>query len=488
MRTALRCLVTSAMLIGSVGAAGLPAGAATAADAGQADKAASKEKGTDIKDRILAIPGMSLIEEKPVDGYRYFVLNYRQPVDHRNWKKGTFNQRISILHKGEDRPNVFFTSGYNLNTNPSRSEPTQIIDGNQVSMEYRFFTPSRPEPADWRKLDIWQAASDQHRIHDALERIYKKPWISTGGSKGGMTATYYRRFYPKDLAGTVAYVAPNDVNNEEDSAYYRFFRNVGTDECRNRLNAVQREIFERRGEMVKRLAKWAKEKKYTFKNAGSADKAFELTAQDLVWGYWQYHLDGKECQTVPTPDASTDTLYKWADDIGGWESGTDQGMESFTPYYYQAGTQLGSPDYEEPLLDKFRRYPGLNVPRTYVPKSIPFPKFDKGAMKDVDRWVRTRSSQMLFVNGQNDPWSAEPFSVGRHGAHRDAYRYVAPGQNHGANIAKLTEGERAKATASLLKWAGVQKEQQQAPGKPKRLTKYDAKLDRSEHDQRKLRP
>ncbi|MFD4750912.1 aminopeptidase, partial [Streptomyces rubiginosohelvolus] len=30
---------------------------------------------TDIKDRLLAIPGMSLIEEKPYTGYRFFVLN-----------------------------------------------------------------------------------------------------------------------------------------------------------------------------------------------------------------------------------------------------------------------------------------------------------------------------------------------------------------------------------------------------------------------------
>ena len=105
-------------------------------------------------------------------------------------------------------------------------------------MEYRFFTPSRPKPADWSKLDIWQAASDQHRIFKALKKIYGKNWLATGGSKGGMTATYYRRFYPNDMDGTVAYVAPNDVRNDEDSAYDDFFEKVGTTECRDRLNAV----------------------------------------------------------------------------------------------------------------------------------------------------------------------------------------------------------------------------------------------------------
>ena len=36
-----------------------------------------------------------------------------------------------------------------------------------------------------------------------------------------MTATYHRHFYPKDVDGTVPYVAPNDVDNDED-AYNEF--------------------------------------------------------------------------------------------------------------------------------------------------------------------------------------------------------------------------------------------------------------------------
>lgn len=469
MRRTLRWLLSLTVLIGTVGVGGGSVNAATAAE-------------TDIKDRILAVKGMSLIEEKPVDGYRFFLLDYEQPVDHRKPSKGTFKQRISLLHKGEDRPTIFFTSGYGLSENPSRSEPTQMVDGNQVSMEYRYFTPSRPDPADWSKLDIKQAADDQHRIFKALNKIYGERWISTGGSKGGMTATYYRRFHPRDMDGTVAYVAPNDVNNKEDSAYYRFFEEVGSKKCRDRLNSTQHEIFERRDEMVPRLKKWAKEEGYTFKLAGSADKAFELVAQDLVWGFWQYHLEEEECADVPSEDAGTEELWTWADEVGGWSAGTDQGIEYYTPYYYQAGTQMGSPDYESPLLDDVRKYPGLNTPRTYVPRDIPM-KFDRRAMKDIDRWVRSNASRMLFVNGQNDPWSAEPFTVGK--GTEDSHVYVAPGANHGANIAKLNEDDRAAATSALLKWAGVEPAE---GAEPKRLTKRDAELDRPVEQERVLRP
>lgn len=170
MRKALRWLLALTVLIGTLGTAG----AATAADAAGT---------TDIKERLLSIPGMSLVEEKPYTGYRFFVLNYTQPVDHRKPSKGTFQQRITVLHKDVARPTVFFTSGYNVSTTPRRSEPTQIVDGNQVSLEYRFFTPSRPAPADWSKLDIWQAASDQHRVFKALKGIYGKKWISTAAPR-----------------------------------------------------------------------------------------------------------------------------------------------------------------------------------------------------------------------------------------------------------------------------------------------------------------
>ncbi|MEU1790439.1 S28 family serine protease [Streptomyces sparsogenes] len=462
MGKALRWLVALVMLVGAVGA-----GAGGAAAAPAAGERATAEP--DIKDRILAIPGMRFVEEKPYAGYRFLVLTYTQPIDHRHPSKGTFEQRFTLLHRSTDRPTVFYTSGYNVSTSPRRSEPTQLVDGNQVSLEYRFFTPSRPNPADWSKLDIWQAASDQHRLFRALKGIYGKRWLATGGSKGGMTATYYRRFYPHDMDGTVAYVAPNDVVDKEDSAYDRFFASVGTPECRARLNAVQREALVRREEIVARYQKWAQEEGQTFEVIGSADKAYENVVHDLVWAFWQYHLVS-ECADVPAPTASTDELYTFIDDISGFSAYTDQGLEPYTPYYYQAGTELGAPEFDTPHLDGLLRYPGTYVPRSYVPRDIPM-RFRPAAMRDIDSWVRHDARRMLFVYGQNDPWGAERFRLGK-GA-EDAYVYTVAGGNHGSNIGQLSADEKAKATAAVQRWAGVE-----PAARP--LAPYDARLDRRE--------
>lgn len=485
MRKTLRGVLSLALLIGTVGATGASAGAATAAQpateqavtplaAAPADSAES----ADIKDRILAVPGMSLIEEKPVAGYRYFVLNYTQPIDHRHPSKGTFQQRITLLHKDTSRPTVFFTSGYNVSTNASRSEPTRIVDGNQVSLEYRFFTPSRPQPADWSKLDIWQAASDQHRVYTALKKIYSQKWLATGGSKGGMTATYFERYYPKDMDGVVAYVAPDDVVNDEDSAYDRFFETVGTKECRDKLSAVQREALIRRAPLEEKYAAYAAQNGYTFTTVGTLDKAYEAVVMDYVWAFWQYSKVA-DCADLPA-DAKTATdqeIWDSVDAISGFSAYADQGLETYTPYYYQAGTQLGSPDIAQPWLGGLSRY-GYQPPRNFVPRSIPM-TFQKGVMRDVDSWVTHHATRMMYVYGQNDPWGAERFAPGK--GSRDSYVYTQPGGNHGSNVAGLVADESAAATATILRWAGVAPAAVTAdPAKAAPLAKYDTKLDKQD--------
>ncbi|KUO20206.1 alpha/beta hydrolase family protein [Streptomyces dysideae] len=497
MRKTLRWLLALAVFMGTLSTAGAATAAepeastATATTATATTATTTATATTDIKERLLSIPGMSLIEEKPYTGYRFFVLSYTQPVDHRNPAKGTFPQRITVLHKDVSRPTVFYTSGYHVSTTPSRREPTQIVDGNQVSLEYRYFTPSRPDPADWTKLDIWQAAGDQHRLFKALKPVYAEKWLSTGGSKGGMTATYYERFYPRDMDGVVAYVAPNDVVNQEDSAYDRFFAKVGTKGCRDRLNAVQREALVRREPLEKRYAEFAEAEGFTFTTVGSLDKAFEAVVLDYVWGFWQYNqLENCTDDAVIPPDAKNatdDQIWNSIDAISGFSFYTDQGLEPYTPYYYQAATQLGAPTIHFPHIEPGLVRYGYQPPRTFVPREIPT-RFQPWAMRDVDTWVRHNARHMLFVYGQNDPWGAEPFRLGK-GA-KDSYVLTAPGANHGARVAGLAEDDQALATARILEWAGVASATVQSnPSAAKPLARFDAKLDaRDVERERTLRP
>ena len=406
----------------------------------------------DILSRLRSVPGLSVIGEEPAPApYRFFVLSFTQYTDHRRPSAGTFQQRFTLLHKAAGAPMVLHTTGYGVPVRVFRSEPARLVDGNQLSVEQRFFTPSRPQPADWSKLNIWQAATDHHRLIAALKPIYAGKWISTGASKGGMTSVYHRRFYPSDVDGTVAYVAPNDVLNREDSAYDRFFAGVGTAECRQALTAVQIEALRRRAEMVPRYAAWAAAKKQTFEQyVGDVDHAFEYLVTDAPWAFWQYSK-AADCADVPKTTASTDEILTWFDKVNGFGGYTDEGTEPYVPYYYQAGTQLNYPTVRYGHLAGLLRHP-VQTPRTNVPREIPM-RSQLLPMIDIDAWVKLSGRRLLFVNGQNDPWSAEPFRLGP--GTRDSYSYRAAGANHGANIGGLTPAEQAAATSAVQRWAGV---------------------------------
>ncbi|MBB2940707.1 hypothetical protein FB565_000411 [Actinoplanes lutulentus] len=406
-----------------------------------------------LLDQLKAIPGLSIVSETPGTGYRFFVLTYRQPADHRHPGQGTFEQRLTLLHRSSSSPVVLFTNGYGLAAapRPTQTEPTALLTANQVSVEHRFFTPSRPADADWSDLNIWQEATDEHRIVTAFKGVYDGNWIQTGGSKGGMTSVYHRRFYPNDVDGVVAYVAPNDVINPADTAYDKFFDTVGTAECRTALDDVQAEALRRRERLLPRLEAAAAENGWTFaRTIGTADRSYEMTVLDSVWAFWQYSL-AADCASVPVAATATDDeIYNWVDSVAGWSFYTDQALEYYWPYYYQAASQLGWPSLKFEHLRGLRDYPGLYTANSSLPKELrrahnPVP------MIDVDLWVKTSSQRMLFIYGENDPWGAERFKPSK----RDSALFVAPGANHGANIARLNPADNAAAKAMLQRWAGT---------------------------------
>ncbi|RKT09619.1 PS-10 peptidase S37 [Streptomyces sp. 1114.5] len=444
MRTRIgRLVAQAAAVVVLAGTAVMPA--AAAAQAGPTGPA-------DIRAAIEAVPGLRIVEEKPAaPGFRFFVLTLHQPADHRHPEQGGFEQRLTLLHRGTDRPTVLYTSGYGLSTGQYRSEPAELVDGNQVSTEQRFFGTSRPEPADWNDLDIRQAAADHHHVIEALKAVYRAPWISTGGSKGGMTTVYHRRFYPRDVAGSIAYSAPNNIDDREDAAYLAFLRTVGTPECRTALQAAQRALLERRTALVARYQAWADARGDGFRLVGSADKAFEIAVLRAPFMFWQGRGQAA-CPAVPAPDASDDTLYGWLSEVAQLPVYADSVANQFVPYFYQLGTQLGYFQVDTDHLADLVRYPGATEPRTFVPRDVPL-HYRPQAMRDVDRWVRTHGEHLMFVNGAADPSVAEPFRLGD--GSRDSCLYQVPGGTHAARIAQLPTADATAATATLRRWAGV---------------------------------
>jgi hypothetical protein len=224
------------------------------------------------------------------------------------------------LYRRANPADGLLSGGYCYSPNPL----TEVTHPRRQSGEHRASVlPSRPEPLTGRPDDL-QQASDDHRLEAALRSIYDGPWLRTGGSKGGMQATYHKKFYPGDVDGLIAYVAPNDVIDWHDS-YAWFLDHVGADpQCRANLAELQRQALLRRDEIVplvvdylgSGLEPWA----HTF---GSPDKAFEMLVLEMPFTFWQ--VTGQDfCEFVPLADASTFEIFDFLDLIQSFFFWTDE--------------------------------------------------------------------------------------------------------------------------------------------------------------------
>jgi hypothetical protein len=426
------------------------------APAAMADAAIDAPAGPlgDILDELRAIPGMTVSEEMTMlEGYRFFVMTYDQPVDHHNPSSPTFKQRMTLLHRDYTAPVVGYNSGYFVSTRGGRSQITILINGNQLSMEHRYFSPSRPDPADWSKLNIDQAANDQHRITQALKaRIYKdNKWLTTGASKGGMTSLFHKRFFPDDVDGTVAYVAPIDYPEDAVASptnrYFVFLENVGTDPaCRQKLKDFQNTVLARRVAMKAKMIALS-----TYTAILGEDRALEFAVEELPFIFWQYGSQSR-CNTIPATTATDDAVFKFFDDTIDVTAYGDADLLDFLPYYHQSASQLGYPAADESYLTGLM-YPAEDTAAAYVPGSVGAPTYDNGvAMHDVTSWIATSGSHIMLIYGQNDPWSAGAVSLGEA---TDSFKYIVPGGNHGSSIAGLPTAAKDEATATVLRWAGV---------------------------------
>ncbi len=403
----------------------------------------------EIVSALAALPGVTIEEDAgETPSGHLLMVTIDQPVDHKSPAGPKFKQRIWLQHRGFEQPTVLASTGYNLYSN-YEMEPTAILNGNQLLVEHRFFSPSRPEPANWQFLDIYQAASDHHAIVSLFKKIYPGAWISTGASKGGMTSVYHRRFYPEDVVGTVAYVAPQSYGNA-DPRYVDFLENVSDSKCRDDLKNFQKEVLLRRSAMTMWMADDLGESAYS---QLGLDAALDFAVIELPFAFWQYG-DVSNCALIPGSSAADTAVWQFLSQTDSPMFWSDDLFFQFEPYYFQAAVELGYPGYDDSHLTGLLSVPnGFDVAKSLVaPGPTKDMVFDPLAMIDIADWLANEGNRMLFVYGEMDPYSAAAFELG---AASESFRFFAPGQNHGAMIVDLPQAEKEQAVSALGLWASV---------------------------------
>ena len=164
---------------------------------------------------LRALPGVEEVSAVKADSMfrAAYEIRVRQPLDHAHPGGKSFLQSVYVDHFDSGSPVVLETEGYAVTRGGGRPrELASILRCNQVVVEHRFFGGSAPDSLEWPFLTTRQAAADHHHIRVLLGAIYRGKWVSSGTSKGGQTALFYRYYYPDDVDATVAYVAPVNLS------------------------------------------------------------------------------------------------------------------------------------------------------------------------------------------------------------------------------------------------------------------------------------
>jgi len=400
-----------------------------------------------LLDKLSSLDGWQAVEmPTSTSGYHYFVIHVTQPVDHDNPGGATFQQEVSLIHIDGTKPMVVQTSGYFDYYLDNPVELTNLLGANQISIEHRFFGESRPQPPDWSKLTIQQMAADEHAIIAGLRTIYPGTFLTTGGSKGGMTAVYHKRFFPDDVDGTVPYVAPQSFG-APDARYPAFLDTLGPVTCRQAVRDAATEMLQNRRAAMLQRAMAQTGHVYTRIPIGPA---VEGSIVSLEWAFWQYFgIDA--CGQVPAKTASDDALFDFLDAISPVGDNDDASIAQFDAYYFQAYLQLGYPDGGAAYLDPFLMFTDADYNGALPDATLP--TYDGGvAMHDIDDYVQHQGDRLLFIYGEWDPWTGGKFELG---SANDSLRLIQAQGTHGSRISRLAPADTDAALAKLTAWSGV---------------------------------
>ena len=377
-----------------------------------------------------------------------YELRVKQPLDHSDTSKGYFQQRVFLSHRGFDQPTIMITEGYDRPKNRI-NELTELLKGNQLLIEHRFFGKSVPDTLDYNYLTLKQVTNDLHHIKELFKEVYQNKWLATGRSKGGATTLFYRYFYPNDVDVSVNYVGP--INNAfEDKRIYKFLDTVGTKSCRDKIDSFQRYLLKNRNHILPLLKAYSlgANAKYTYHNF---EKAFEFAVMEYPFSFWQY---GHDCDKIPDKSISYIDAVKYFTSVSDMTFFGDKPTNGYAPHYYQSATEFGYYGYEtSEFKGLLKELPTDKNPHAaFTPNKMSAP-FNGDLLHKINTWLPIEGNEIIHIYGTLDTWSASAVPPS---SNVDALWFFMEGKHHGnALIKTMNSVEKEKLLTTLERWLSM---------------------------------
>lgn len=402
--------------------------------------------------RLAALPGVSKVEALKTTLFpEKYVFFIRQQLDAKDASKGWFEQRVVLCHRGFDRPTVLVTEGYNARYAMRENymdELSKLFETNVITVEYRYFDQSMPNPCNWNYMTVENSLYDLHHVNETLHAMYKGKWISTGISKGGQTTMFYRAYFPDDVDISVPYVAPLN-KSVEDGRHEKFLQyQVSTKENRQKVLDFQLLLFKRKAALLPMLEQYCKDQQYTF-NVPIAE-IFDFTVMEYSFAFWQW---GDDLAKIPTSKATDKELFDYLMRIS--EPGYFSNQNPNFPFNYQAARELGYYGY---YTQPFKKYLSIKSAKGYlkrlmVPKGQEKVQFSPVLYNHTVDFLTKNDPKMVYIYGDIDPWSASgvyglPFTKNK----KNLHVYMCKGGSHRTRINSFPEPTRKEIIQLISNW------------------------------------
>lgn len=414
-----------------------------------------------LLESIAQIEGAENVSEVSCGQYvdkpaRCFALTFRQALEHGAGADGaTFEQRVQLIHRGCDAPTTIMDNGYGLPKVYYEMEPSILFGSNTIAVEHRFQGRSLPPSKDrrWSSLSIENGAGDVHNVIAAFKKLYTNRWVSTGASKGGITAVYHRYLHPSDVDGTIAYVAP--ASRAREDARYQAHLGAGVlpAACASAVRAFQVGALSERRPAFTALLQDA----YSM-TPEDANYALESVVSYFDWSFWQ---TGGDCAQVPSSSASEAAHLAYFESLltngaapphltpGPGASDLSSAALAYEWGWEQGFAEQVGDHVKARLLTTAVADARLDASWASVVPDVTLPGYDGRLTNKVRDWVRTSAERVVLIYGEFDPWTGGALDAP---SHPSSGRFIAPGADHGANIGGLSKShaDRALAAAAVM--------------------------------------
>jgi len=410
------------------------------------------EQSSEFYNKLKSLPGVLEVKETRNNENFFkesYEVTFEQPLDHRNPDGEKFRQRVFVSHADYNKPVLLHTAGYAARGN-SGGELQRILAGNQITVEHRFFGSSVPSPKKWEFLTVKQSADDLHAVVTAMKKLYTGKWVSSGTSKGGQTALFYKCYYPDDVDATVAYVAPVNVA-QEDPRIYQFLQTAGDVATRKKIKDFQIAMFKRSDEILPLVEANAQERKWTF--AMGLPAAYEYGILEYPYAFWQYGTDPNE---IPEPNAPATALAEHYNRVRTLYYYSDQGKKQFEPFLYQAFTEMGYYNYDitdfKPYMKTLKEPSNLAI----CPDGAKI-VYNPATMAFVYNFLQYKANHVVYIYGELDAWSATQIQlIGR----TDAIKIVVQDSHHRARVSSFSPEQKELFYSNMERWLDMKLERQ----------------------------